>query len=294
MRLTLSTLITFVCMAAAQRESPEVLRISPTAGPEGTMVEIDGRNLPHPSAVLFGTISATFKTDSASIIALVPHKAITSTITVITPQGRASSPFPFAVINDPRIPEEVSYKSGYVNPLSAPAEFTSAMLWGIAIADTRVPSYESSSVEIAHTQLKCRANGKNYVLNDDDGNVRGGLYRRQPWFGTDLHEPMPIEHDIANHAVILPVGKRPDRVWHFWAASPRAALPSGTLEGCEVTVRARISAGALLQIGMDYWRNTTVGYGPGGNNHEAGASNWYLPSERWQEAVFTDIGGPQF
>ena len=38
----------------------------------------------------------------------------------------------------------------------------------------------------------------------------------------------------------------------------------------------------------------TIAYGAGGNNHEAGASNWYFPSEQWQEAVFTDIGGPQF
>jgi hypothetical protein len=47
-------------------------------------------------------------------------------------------------------------------------------------------------------------------------------------------------------------------------------------------------------MGMDYWRTATIGYGTGGNNHEAGASNWYFPSDQWQEAVFTDIGGPQF
>lgn len=46
---------------------------------------------------------------------------------------------------------------------------------------------------------------------------------------------------------------------------------------------------ALLQVGMDYWRNPTIGYGSGGNNHEAGASRWYFPSDNWQEAAFTDI-----
>jgi hypothetical protein len=61
-----------------------------------------------------------------------------------------------------------------------------------------------------------------------------------------------------------------------------------------VKARVRISSGALLQMGMDYWRNPTIGYASGGNNHEAGCSNWYFPSDRWQEAVFTDIGGPQF
>ena len=112
--------------------------------------------------------------------------------------------------------------------------------------------------------------------------------------GTDQHEPMPVTHDIANHAVILSVGLRSDRVWHFWSASPRAALPFGSLEGCIVKARVKISPGVLLQIGMDYWRTPTIAYGAGGNNHEAGASNWYFPSEQWQEAGFTDIGGPQF
>ena len=76
--------------------------------------------------------------------------------------------------------------------------------------------------------------------------------------------------------------------------TPRAALPLGKREGCTVRARVRISAGALLQMGMDYWLSQTVPYGSGGNNHEAGASNWYFPSPQWQEATFTDVGGPQF
>jgi hypothetical protein len=213
---------------------------------------------------------------------------------VVTPRGRAASPFAFVVSNDPRVPDEASYKAGYVNPLQAPRDFTSALLWGIAIADTRVPGHESAEVEIASTQLTCRVDGKDVILNNDTGNVRGGLYRRDPWFGTDQHDPMPLTHNVANHAAVLAVGQRPDRVWHFWSPSPRAPLPTGDLEGCTVKARVKISPGALLQMGMDYWRTPTIAYGPGGNNHEAGASNWYFPSPEWQEATFTDIGGPQF
>lgn len=187
-----------------------------------------------------------------------------------------------------RIPPEVRYKSGYVNPAPKPLEFTSAMLWGIAIADTRVPGYEHAQVEIEHTKLTCRVDGTDVVMNDDAGDVRGGLYRRFPWFGTDEHEPMAIAYSSGHHAVILNVGSRPDRVWHFWAASPRVTLPSGSFEGCTVSVRAKISKGALLQVGFDYWRNATVGYGSGGNNHEAGASGWYFPSSKWQAASFSD------
>jgi hypothetical protein len=189
---------------------------------------------------------------------------------------------------DPRVPDEVRYKSGYINSVPKPAEFNSAMLWGIAIADTRVPGYERTQVEIANTQLSCRVSGENrdenkdedIHLNDDCCDIRGGLYRR--------HDPISLAYS-KEHTVILRVGTRPDRVWHFWAASPRTTLPAGHLEGCTVKVRAKISRGVLLQIGMDYWRNPTIGYGSGGNNHEAGASNWYFSSDQWQEAVFTDV-----
>lgn len=81
--------------------------------------------------------------------AIVAHKVSTSSITVIAPQGRSSSRSPFVVSNDPRIPDEVSYKAGYVNPAPRPATFGSARLWGIAIADTRVPGHESAQVEVA-------------------------------------------------------------------------------------------------------------------------------------------------
>jgi len=304
-------ILTLTAIVIAQTNRPEILQISPTSGPEGSRVEIKGKNLQETSAVFLGIAGSAFTLVSPEeLIMLVPHRSVTSTIIVVTPRGRASSPFAFVISNDRRIPDEVSYKAGYVNSVPPPRGFKSALLWGIAIADTRVPDYESATVEIASTQLSCRADGNDVILNDDSGNVRGGLYRRVPWFGTDQHDPMPVTDHVwdrvsdpvlprsgsgqSNHSVVLAVGQRPDRVWHFWSASPRAALPSGNLEGCTVKARVKISAGALLQIGMDYWRTPTIAYGPGGNNHEAGASNWYFPSDQWQEATFTDIGGPQF
>jgi hypothetical protein len=286
---------TFSVVVIAQSARPEVLRISPTSGPEGSRVEIAGKNLQDASAALLGSADATFELVSPEdLVMLIPHKSVSSTISVVTPRGHASSPFAFVVTNDPRVPDEPSYKAGYVNPIPAPPNFTSALLWGIGIADTRVSGYESAEIEIASTRLTCRVDGKDAILNDDAGNVHGGLYSRDPWFGTNQSDPMPVTYDAANHAVVLAVGQRADRVWHFWSPSPRAAIPSGNLDGCTVTARVKISPGALLQMGMDYWRNPTVNYGSGGNNREAGASNWYFPSDQWQEAVFTDIGGAQF
>jgi hypothetical protein len=188
-----------------------------------------------------------------------------------------------------RIPPEVRIKSGYVNPAAKPADFHAVMLWGIAIADTRVRGFERARVEIARTQLSCRVNGGEVLLNDDAGDVHGGLFRRFPWFGSDEHEPIPLVYLDERSAAVLRVGTRPDRIWHFWSASPRAGIPSGELAGCTVMVRARISRGALLQVGFDYWRDQMADYGAGGNNHEAGASGWYFSSPDWQAIRFSDI-----
>ncbi len=248
-------LVLFLFVGFAAAIQPEILGISPITGPEGTRVAISGKNLQNVSAVMFGIIPAAFHPVSPErLIAIVPHKVATSIITVITPEGRCSSRAAFVVLNDPRIPDEVSYKAGYVNPVPRPAGFGSARLWGIAIADSRVPGSELALVEVAWTRLSCRIDGKEVVLNDDGGQLQGGLYRRQPWFGTDAHDPMPLDFDPTAHAAVLRVGQRTDRVWHFWSPSPRAALPKGRLEGCTVRARVRISAGALLQMGMDYWR----------------------------------------
>lgn len=195
-------------------------------------------------------------------------------------------PFLCLAQTDSRIPAEVRYKSGYINPVPKLPDFTSAMLWGIVIADNRLPGYQHAQVEIDRTQLSCRVDGKGVVLNDDRANVRGGLYRRYPWFGTDAHDHIPLAYSKNHRAIILRVGKSPDRVWHFWSASPRVGFPPGHLEGCTVKARVRISRAALLQMGMDYWSNPTIGYGAGAG---AGASDWYFPSNDWQDAVFTDI-----
>jgi hypothetical protein len=81
----------------------------------------------------------------------------------------------------------------------------------IAIADTRVPAYEKAQVEVARTQLTCRVDGKDFVMNDDCSAVRGGLYRRFPWFGADAHEPIPLVSSKDPGAVVLRVGSHPNR-----------------------------------------------------------------------------------
>src|SRR5208337_187945 len=108
----------------------------------------------------------------------------------------------FAGLSDPRIPDDVRYKTGYVNPASRPADFHSVMLWGIAIADTRVAGYESARVEISSVELSCRADNNDKVLIHDNGRIHGGLYQRIPWFQGNQAGPMPMMTDAANQTVI--------------------------------------------------------------------------------------------
>ena len=175
---------------------------------------------------------------------------------------------------------KVSYKAGYVNPVAPPAGFSSARLWGIAIADTRVPGHESAQVEVGWTRLSCRIDGREVVLNDDAAQVQGGLYRRQPWFGTDAHDPMPVAYDPARHAVVF-----------AWASVRIGCGISGARRHAPLCRRASSKA-VRCGPGSGFpparccrWAWTTgvrrlSRYGSGGNNHEAGASDWYFPSPR--------------
>lgn len=294
-RSPLSRSCLWMLLSAAAFGQTRVSGISPTSGPEGSRVEITGTNLQNATSVLFGKSLATFKVISAEkLIALVPRWVAQAPVTVLTPQEEATSPVAFVVRNDPRIPSDVGWKGGYVNAIPPPWPFHAVLLWGIAIADTRVSGYQSANVEIASVHLSCRVAGKDTPLNDDSGSLRGGLYLRHPWFARgNFHDAMPFDYDANHEIVILNVGRRTDRVWHFWPPSARPTIPPGKFEGCTVRVRARISPGALLQVGMDYWRDAHVVWaGSDGNNHEAGASHWYFASPEWQEAAFTDIGGP--
>jgi len=72
-------------------------------------------------------------------------------------------PFLCLAQTDSRIPAEVRYKSGYINPVPKLPDFTSVMLWGIVIADNRIPGYQHAQVEIDRTQLSCRVDGKDVV-----------------------------------------------------------------------------------------------------------------------------------
>jgi hypothetical protein len=155
-----------------------------------------------------------------------------------------------------------------------------------------VPGRESVQVEVARTRLSRRVDGREVVLNDAGGQVRGRLYMRQPWFATDAHDLMPSAFDLIDQAVVLRVGERADRVWHFWIPAPSAALPLGKLEGCTLWARVRFLPAPCCR---SVW---TTGALRLSRTAPAGTITKPAPAigtpPQWQEVSFPDIGGPQF
>jgi len=130
---------------------PRIVSISPTSGPEGARVTITGKNLLDTSSVSFGKYESTFKVVSPEkLIAIAPRWVKTSPVAVNTRNGSEASPFEFVVQNDPRIPDDVGWKAGYVNPVRPPSDFKAVLPWGIAIADSRSPRAE---VQVAKLSL---------------------------------------------------------------------------------------------------------------------------------------------
>jgi len=77
---------------------PTISSFTPTSGPVGTVVTINGTGLKQATAVKFGTIVATFTVVSdAKITTTVPTGAVTAKISVTTPGGGASTATVFTV-----------------------------------------------------------------------------------------------------------------------------------------------------------------------------------------------------
>jgi hypothetical protein len=84
--------------------APTISNFSPTAGPLGSSVTINGTNFTGATAVTFNGVSAAFNVSSPTAIqATVPAGATTGPVTVTTTGGKATSANSFAVTNPPTI-----------------------------------------------------------------------------------------------------------------------------------------------------------------------------------------------
>jgi uncharacterized repeat protein (TIGR03803 family) len=99
--VTVTTGTTTLTSPQTYKVKPKVTSFSPSSGPAGTLVTIDGTGLIQTSAVKFGAVKATtftVKSDS-QVTAVVPSgmAAGAVTISITTPGGTASSPTKFTV-----------------------------------------------------------------------------------------------------------------------------------------------------------------------------------------------------
>lgn len=180
------------------------------------------------------------------------------------------------------IPDEVAHKKGYIKYLTPPNNFKAVTGWINAIHDRN--SNEPSQIEMDYIRLYARVNDSDVLLHSNeykDGIAEGGLYMRNPWFGNDDDKPIPYEY-VNNEALLLRTSTKPDNVWHVWNKIwPRVEVPMGA-ERCWLEVRCRITGPALIQIGIDFWREPDSEYaGWNVNNIESGVSDWYYTSGEW-------------
>jgi len=78
--------------------APAITSFSPTSGPVGTSVTVNGSNFAGATAVMFNGVAATFTEASQNTLsATVPSEATTGPISVTTPSGTATSPTNFTI-----------------------------------------------------------------------------------------------------------------------------------------------------------------------------------------------------
>ncbi|WP_187293869.1 IPT/TIG domain-containing protein [Gloeobacter kilaueensis] len=267
---------------------------SPTNGTIYTQVVIKGTNLINVTSVAFQGADGNpaygeYTWDSSSqVTATVPTTARSGPITLSMGDSQVSTSQNFT-LPDAGVPADVPSGSAYVDsPTSAPSGWTSATYWGQSIVDTNQPS-SPGSVEIDYMELWCVVSGKNTLMQHDEGTMAGGLYVRDPWYGNnDAHDPMPWSYNAANNSTTFTPTTAADKVWHFYGtAYPRPSFAANTVSSCSVKGRLKITGPVLVQIGADYWINSTASYGGlDVNNHQMGVSNWYFASPDWQDVSF--------
>lgn len=183
------------------------------------------------------------------------------------------------------IPSEVAHKKGYINYLTPPNNFKSVCGLITAIHDRRTT--QESYIELDYLRLYARVNGTDVLINSNeynDNRAEGGLYMREPWFGDNNNTPIPYEFSNSEN-LVLRTSNIPDKVWHVWN-NPRVIVPANA-ERCWLEVRYRITGSALIQVGIDFWRdNTSPWAGYNVNNIEAGVSDWYYNQDGWHTINF--------
>jgi|GEM_PF-2677725 len=173
-------------------------------------------------------------------------------------------------------PVESPHTTGYYRYAVPPSGFTAVEGWMQAI-DIKGAG-NPSKVEVDWIRVHAVVNRADIVLLEDTYDVQVsamnlfGLYKRTPWLVDGTQEAsMPFL--IQNSVLVLAPSDNPQWVYHWWNIS-RALVPAGTSR-VWLEARVRVTGGAGVQAGIDYWKDLNASYaGPDINNTEAGVSDW--------------------
>jgi hypothetical protein len=181
-------------------------------------------------------------------------------------------------------PVESPHKTGYYRYALPPSGFTAVVgfMHAIDIDGTGA----ASKVEVDWIQLYATINSVDVLILEDkyDSYTSAmdwyGLYQRNPWYDGDRLAAMPWA--LENGSLVLEPSLYPQLIFHWWNTA-RSSIPAGASR-VWFQARVRITGGAGVQTGIDYWKDLTATYaGPDANNREAGASDWFGNSTAdWQ------------
>ncbi len=179
-------------------------------------------------------------------------------------------------------PPESPAPAAFYNRGLPPEGWTSGVLWVIAVHDTRKEG--DSALKIDWARFYCMVDGKPVLLSGETspngtGIFWSGLWPRKPWCGeNDYHEDMEI--DFTGDTALLPLKKRPDRVWHF--GGKRVSIPTDASR-CYSEARFKLTGNALVQLGADFWIDNESDWCPDHKcNTAAFGSDWFGASDEWK------------
>lgn len=181
----------------------------------------------------------------------------------------------------------------------APAGFAAVVGWAqIATLSPNQPLSEPASVDVDWWRLveEDPVTGRVILYEEQYGTSnpqgltagQGGLYDRVPtWFDNNDHH-VPISYSVIQNGVLsVNVAPTPVNIAHWWTGR-RICKTTATYY---VEMRVRISGRVGLQVGGDFWRDLTIGYGGTNiNNREYFASDWYGDTG----GAYIDIRAPRF
>lgn len=177
-------------------------------------------------------------------------------------------------------PQEAWPKTAEIRMSLPPQGWTAGVTWVVAVHDGRIGG--ASSMQVDWVRFYCTVGGvETLVAGEFAGNGTGvdwsGLYLRNPWFANDTSSATGVSFtsDIAT----LPIDTKPSNVWHFGTMRP--AIPAGSTR-CYGKTRVKPEGSALVQVGVDFWKDTTIGWcGLDQCNTEGSGSDWYKATGDW-------------